>query len=128
MKHFELAHGKTSLSVHGNIIEVTITGAFNEYCMKIANDNAMAAIMLMKKSPFFILLNFLDSEGGTPEAYEESTKFNLWLNQQNMISKAIITKSLTFKCINESRVKRSEKQIVEYFESKQDALNWFKEF
>lgn len=119
-----LAHGEHCVSVDNNIIRVVMSGAFNEFTIIDACAQITKSIESLTPQPFCILNDVRNVEGGTPEGFEESNQFNLWLESQKMIAKAIVTNSIAFREINEARVRESSNQLVQYFATTEDAEAW----
>jgi hypothetical protein len=120
-----LRNGTHSIEVTENIVFIIINEAFNEYDMKAITEELKLVIEDFQQNAFFLLVDIQNSEGGTPEGFEESRKFNMWLDEQNLIAKAIICSYSILIEINESRVRDTNKQLIQYFHNKTDAKNWF---
>ena len=120
-----LVHGEYGITVDDNIISIAISEAFNEYCIIQLTAELKLIVSSFPHKAFFLIVDLLNSEGGTPEAFEESRKCNLWLDQQNIIAKAILSDSSTFIAINEARLRRTDKQLIQYFHTRSDAIHWF---
>jgi hypothetical protein len=119
-----IAHGEVSIEVQDNIIMVRTAGAFNEYGAKKYTDGIKTIIRELKDQSFSILINNLQFEGGTPEAYEELESYNSWLNKQKLIGKAmIITSSITLEVIDKLSPSRASQQIRS-FNNETDAMDW----
>ena len=71
-------------------------------------------------------MNNTDYEGFTPEASDISNDFNLWLNEQAMVAKAIVQPSLLARKMSLKNIPALKKQRIEYFDTKSDALLWLK--
>lgn len=121
-----LAHGEHRVLIDNNIIRVVMSGAFNEFTIMDVSAQINKAIESLAPQPFCILNDVRNVEGGTPEGFEESNQFNLWLESQKMIAKAIVTHSIAFREINESRVREHSTQLVQYFTTTEEAEVWLK--
>jgi hypothetical protein len=119
-------HGNNTVVVQGNIIHVTLKGSFNELGAKDVSEKTTEAINTINQETFLILVNLLNLEGGTPEAFSISNEFNEWLNKQNMVAKAIVISSQTIKDIDQQRVPSKATQNIKYFATESDALVWLK--
>ncbi len=117
-------HGKHAIRVIGSIIIITMEGAFNEQGGKTLIGEVKHVINQFDGRKFSILMNLLAIEGGTPEAFAESEKYNTWLNSQNMVAKAIVSKSISFINIDRVRVPSKRKQNCRYFDTEKGAFNW----
>ena len=120
----DLRHGQHDIRVEDNIIFITMFDDFNEYDIKAITAELQTLIEQFQQTPFFLLIDILNCEGGTPEAFEESRKFNHWLDQQNLKAKAILCRSNVLKEINEARVRQTNKQLIQYFDTKAQAMKW----
>jgi len=116
------------MEIVDNILFLDISGPFNEYDIIAITEEVRLGIEQFHQKSFFLLIDIHHTEGGTPEGFEESRKFNLWLDEQNLIAKAIICSSAAFIEINESRVRDTKKQRIQYFCNKETAMNWFHTF
>jgi hypothetical protein len=121
-----LRHGRHTIKVIDDIVFIDIYEDFNEYDIKAITTDLKSVIEHFQQKVNFLLIDILNTEGGTPEAFEESRKFNIWLDEQNLYAKAIICTSPILIEINESRVRDTNKQNIQYFDNKKNALNWFK--
>jgi hypothetical protein len=122
-----IEHGEVTIEIIDNIILVRSVGAFNEYGAKKYTEGIKAAINGLSSKKFFsILTNNLKFLGATPEAYQVLEAYNLWLNTQNLIAKAmVITSSTTLDVINMFSPSRSLQQN-ENFDNEAEALAWLK--
>lgn len=48
----------------------------------------------LKSKPFSILINSIEVEGATPEAFQVANEYNLWLCEQKLMAKAIVTSAV----------------------------------
>jgi len=119
-----LDHGQNIITAKGNLIHVTLRGAFNEYGARDVARQAKSIVERLSPDRFTILINMLNLEGATPEAFTVSNEFNEWLNKQNMIAKAIVIKSESIKAIDQQWVPAKKGQNIEYFENEEDAYRW----
>jgi len=119
-------HGEVSIEVIDNIIIVRAVGAFNEFGAQKYTSSIRTAINCMQKQRFSILINNLKFLGGTPEAYQELEDYNAWLNQKELIGKAmVITSNITLDVINKLSPSRAMQQ-TKNFDNENDAMNWLK--
>lgn len=121
-----LKHGESTIILKGNIIHITLEGAFNEYGAKEVSATTREIINTLNQKEFLILANLLNLNGATPEAFSISNEFNAWLNNQNMVAKAIVIQSDTVKEIDKHWVPSKAIQNIEYFDNEDDALIWLK--
>ena len=119
-----IEHGKVSISLKGNIIVVRNVGAFNEYGAQKYTNGVEAIVDELQDASFSILVNNLEFQGATPEAYQELENYNIWLNQQKLIAKAmVITSNTTLDVINKLSPSRASQQ-TRSFDNEDDAMNW----
>ena len=117
-------HGENTVIVKENIIHVTLKGAFNEYGAKDVSNKTKEIIRAFNQKRFTILINLLSLDGATPDAFNTSNEFNEWLNNQNMVAKAIVITSQTIKAVDQQWVPSKAVQNIEYFDNEDDALRW----
>ena len=119
-----IEHFKVSISLKGNIIVVRNVGAFNEYGAQKYTNGVEAIVNDLPDVSFSILINNLDFLGATPEAYQELENYNVWLNQQKLIAKAmVITSNTTLDVINKLSPPRASQQ-TRSFDNEEDAMSW----
>jgi len=120
----DIAHGEVSIKVMDNIIIVRTVGAFNEYGARCYTDGIRKVIDSLQGKSFSILVNNLQFQGATPEAYQELETYNLWLNKQKLIAKAmVITSAITLDVINMRSPARAAQQN-QSFDNEKDAMAW----
>lgn len=119
-----IEHGEVTIEVIDNIILVRSLGAFNEYGAQRYTHGVRAVVDHLQGKSFSILVNNLAFQGATPEAYQELETYNLWLNQQKLIAKAmVITSSITLDVINKLSPARASQQ-TRSFENEEEAMDW----
>ncbi|MBD1390156.1 hypothetical protein IC617_12010 [Neiella sp. HB171785] len=123
-----LIHGRYQVDVEDNIIHITMADSFNEFTIEAIATLIKQAVASLNDQPFYLLVDISQVDGGTPEAFAASAEFNLWLDQQKLIAKALVTQSILFQQINESRVRETSPQRVAYFEDIGAAKRWFETF
>jgi len=120
----DIAHGEVDIEVMDNIIIVRTAGAFNEYGTQRYTDGVREVIDSLQGQSFSILINNLEFQGATPEAYEELENYNAWLNKQKLIAKAmVITSAITLDVINMRSPSRAAQQN-QSFDNEKDAMTW----
>ena len=117
-------HGKYSISMDGGIFYSKFEGAFNDIASKSWCERAKRVIESFGNRKFLMLVNLLELEGGTPGAWDDADRFNKWLNQKNMIAKALVITSSMTKEIERARVPSSRTQNIRYFENERNATTW----
>ena len=119
-----IEHGEVTIEVMGNIIAVRTVGAFNEYGAQLYTNGVRAIVKNLQGQSFSILINNLEFQGATPEAYKELENYNAWLNQQKLIAKAmVITSNITLDVINKLSPSRASQQ-TKSFDNEKDAMSW----
>jgi hypothetical protein len=98
-----LTHGESFISFDGDIITVKANGAFNREGVIEAFEKLRLLIENHHFKKFKILFDYLECHGGTPEAFEVINQSNIWLNNQNMIAKAVVINSPAINSILEAR-------------------------
>jgi len=124
----DIEHGEVIMTVHNNIIIVKLIGAFNEFGAKKYTDGIKELIDNLHGESFSILINNLEMEGGTPEAYDELEKYNQWLNTQKLTAKAmVITSIATIDLIDQLSPSR-KLQHCKNFDNEAEAIYWLETF
>lgn len=119
-------HGEVSIKLDKNIILVTLVGPFNDGGVNNWTEQLKTQIELFSDKPFFILMNNTDDVGFTPEASIISNRFNLWLNKQQMVVKAIVQPSSLAREMNLRNIPALEIQRIRYFDTQEEASSWLK--
>lgn len=117
-------HGKSFISVDGNIITIKVIGAFNSEGSAKLIEELKVVIESFYQKQFKLLFDYTSAEGGTPEVFEKINECNIWLNSQNMVAKALVINSDVILTILESRTPARESQHSKNFDNKADAINW----
>jgi hypothetical protein len=121
------AHGTYSLTHKDHIIEVTLTGAFNEYGVIDWTNAVKEIIASFNGEKFCILMDLTNALGGTPEAFEQSNLYNSWLNSQNMVAKAVVFKNKVMEDIERVMVSAKRFQHMKNFNDITEARVWLVE-
>jgi hypothetical protein len=119
-------HGKNIISVEGDIIISKVIGAFNAEGIDKSIADLKVAVDSFCQSEFKLLVNYIDTEGGTPEVYEKINEFNIWLNSKNMVAKALVSNSNVALSIRESRTPTVISLNERVFDDEANAMNWLK--
>lgn len=118
------AHGQTQVTLTGQLIEAKFSGAFNPLGIKEYASKVAACLAQLDGQPFIMLIDNLKLEGGTPEAYQALDKYNTWLNEQNLVAKAmVITSEFKAKIIG-SLTPSMKQQNLRHFVDREQALTW----
>lgn len=121
-----IRHGKSLITTDEDIITINSTGAFNLEGITIAIEELKTEINGFNGKAFKLLFDFSETEGGTPEVFEQINEFNIWLNSQNMTAKALIITSSINLAILESRVPARKNQNTQDFKERESAMAWLK--
>ena len=121
-------HGEFDIEVNGSIIKLVLRGAFNDIGAKAVVVELKNSVLAYEQAPFTIMMNLLAFDGGTPEVFAESDNFNAWLNNTNMVAKALIFTSPALIAIERTLVKSKAQQNIQYFDNEADAQLWLNEY
>jgi hypothetical protein len=123
----DLSHGDSKVELLDDIINITLKGSFNEEGVGAFVDKLKEIINSLNGKPFYVLIDFLAVDGGTPEAFTASNSYNLWLSKQNMIAKASVGPPILV-AIDQSQIHESSRkgQTFKYFNDYDSALIWLK--
>ena len=117
-------HGNSIITVEGEIIIIKVIGCFNIEGITESIQHLKSTIKSFYQRQFKLLLNYLEAEGGTPEVFEIINQFNIWLNTQNIVAKAIVTDSLINLAILKKRAPASQTNNSKVFKNQSNAFNW----
>ena len=106
-------HGEHIVNIQGNIIYTKVIGSFNELGVKSYTDPVISVVKKLERKRFAILVDNTELEGATPEAYQLLESYNLWLNQQNMIAKALVFNIAIMATITK---RMTDEELLEMFE------------
>ena len=122
----ESEHGKSYISVNGDIISVIAVGSYNKEGIIKTVEELKSTVESFNQKQFKLLFDYSQIEGGTPDVFNEINECNIWLNCQNMVAKALVINSTMLLAILESRTPARKLQNSKNFEDKASALNWLK--
>lgn len=121
-----LRHGDTHFSIKGKIIIATLTGAYNKNGAIQYTEGIKSIVKSFKGERYAILVDNTDMEGGTPEAYQVLEEYNQWLNNTNLVAKAIVSNTTITTDIIKSLSPSINLQKNMHFEDKETAMTWVK--
>ena len=121
-----IEHGKNFISVDGDIIISKVIGAFNIEGIDKSIRELKVTIESFCQNEFKLLVDYIDTEGGTPEVYDKINECNIWLNSQNMIAKALVIESNAMLSILEGRTPARSALNEKTFKNETDAMLWLK--
>ncbi|QIR13699.1 hypothetical protein [Shewanella aestuarii] len=119
-----VAHGEHSVSMQEDIIYTKVIGAFNEFGIKNYTDTVMTLVKQREGKPFAVLVDNTKLEGATPEAFQLLESYNLWMNQQNMIAKALVFNVAILATITQSQTPSLCAENVKICKSIEEAQTW----
>ena len=122
----ESEHGRSYISVDGDIITVKAVGAYNKEGMIKTIEQLESVINSFNQKEFKLLFDYSQAEGGTPDVFDIINECNIWLNSQNMVAKALVINSSMHLTILESRTPARYLQNSKSFSDKASAVNWLK--
>ena len=117
-------HGKYHIELRGNTIYKSLKGSFNEDAILEIISKEKDIIKNLNSEKFSILIDVLEMEGATPEAFSVIDNYNKWLNTQNLLAQVFVNKSSFLIEINEERVKSQDKTKTKIFDNLEDAQKW----
>lgn len=118
------SHGQISIRTEGPIIHVVARGGFNlDGCQRYI-ELVRPIIEAMGEQPFAMLIDNRELEGGTPEAYAELDRFNLWINARPLAAKARVVRLELLSRIMEQRLPATRQQILREFTDMAEARAW----
>ncbi|WP_206483301.1 hypothetical protein [Thalassotalea sp. G2M2-11] len=120
-------HGKYNVELIDNILFVKLSGSFNCAGTEAYVATVKQYIAELAGQPFAMLIDDLDVEGGTPEAYQKLNDYNEWLVSQPIVGKAFIIKSLAIKEIVLERTPSLKQQQIEFFQDVESAEQWLRD-
>lgn len=120
-------HGLSHVVRDGDIIRVTLKGAFNLEGTERYELQARRVINSFNGAPFLMLVDDTEVEGGTPDAYAHLDRFNQWQNTQALVAKAFIVKQSLLKEIIMQRTPQLKLQNTGFFDNEAAAIRWLKQ-
>ena len=121
-----LRHGDTHFSIKGKIIIATLSGAYNKNGAIQYTEGIKSIVKSFNGERYAILVDNTDMEGGTPEAYQVLEEYNQWLNNTNLVAKAIVSNTTVTTDIIKSLSPSINLQKNMHFEDKETAMTWVK--
>jgi len=121
-----LEHGVSVISVCSNVITVKIQGGFNLEGILAFHKKMISIVEGFQAEKFKILIDFLDADGATADALNEANKFNIWLNNKNLVAKAVVINSPALSEIFFSRAPAQKLQNIKCFDNRAEGYEWLK--
>lgn len=117
-------HGDYLKEVNENVIVINANGSFNEFGAMDLFADIKSSITQFLGKPFLMLFLMDNFDGATPEAYQLTKIFNLWLNSQKVVAKALVYSGSATKNIDSFWVKTSVRHRAKYFDNEDNARAW----
>ena len=117
-------HGEVQICCENNIIRATLIGSFNEEGAIKYTEGIKDIVRSLEGQKYAILVDNLNMEGGTPEAYQVLEQYNQWLNGTNLVGKAIIVKTLITTELIKSLSPSIKLQTTKSFKNRTLAIQW----
>ena len=117
-------HGEVQICCENNIISATLIGSFNEEGAIKYTEGIKDIVRSLEGQKYAILVDNLNMEGGTPEAYQVLEQYNQWLNGTNLVGKAIIVKTLITTELIKSLSPSIKLQTTKSFQNRTLAIQW----
>ena len=121
-----LIHGDFDVSFIENILVVKLIGSFNEFGAMELTAVIKEKIKSLQGVTFCMLVDDIELNGFTPEAYQVVEESNKWLNGQCLIAKAFLTQSLVKEELDNYFVPSKKEQNAQVFCELETAINWLK--
>lgn len=119
-------HGEVHILLEGNIVIATLIGAFNEKGAMKYTEGVKSIVKKFEGKKYAILVDNSNMEGGTPEAYQVLEEYNQWINNTNLVAKAMVVKTLITTELVESLSPSIKLQTTKSFQDKNLAFEWLK--
>ncbi len=121
-------HGNFFVRIEKNIIITRIEGLFNEFAVKSYNKMEKEAISTFNGEKFCMLVEAMDFEGATPEAYKINNDFNEKYINKDLTAKAVISNHMVHLQISLKQQPAFKKQNIKYFDNTEDGFKWLRQF
>ncbi|WP_286263140.1 hypothetical protein [Thalassotalea atypica] len=122
-----LEHGESFVALADDVIISRLKGSFNEVGCKAYTRKVREIVIELDQAPFAMLIDDLELEGGTPEAYAALDEHNVWINTQHIVAKALLVHSNLQKELTLKHSPALLTQNIEFFMDRQQALDWLKQ-
>lgn len=123
MKRWNI-HGDYDINIKGRVIYVKGSGIFNLECSQAYLSDMQEAVASLAGQPFAILVDFGDSEGATPDAYQYAETFGQWLSNQPLLANAYVTKSRLLQETMKKLLPSIAQRNVQFFTCVELAQEW----
>lgn len=124
MHRQEKTHGQSKVYLKDDIIFSKLSGMFNDLGAEKFTNDVKRLVLLLGDRPFGILIDDLDLEGGTPEAYAILEEYNQLLNTKFLKAKAMVMSSNAHKDIINKLSPSRKKQNIQYFLIEGETVTW----
>ncbi|AWL13219.1 hypothetical protein HMF8227_02768 [Saliniradius amylolyticus] len=120
-------HGNFSVRAEEDLILTRLIGSFNRDGISAYAQAVKDAVGELKGRQFAVLVDDLDVEGGTPEAYQELEKYNQWMSEQAIVAKAFVIDNTAKKAIILHNTPALQRQNVAFFTNRESARIWLRQ-
>jgi len=123
----EPKHGEVELSYDNQIITAVLVGSFNKKGAEEYTEGVKSIVKQLKGKKYAMLVDNSKLEGGTPEAYQTLENYNQWINNTNIVAKAIVVDSQAAMELIKSLSPSINQQKNKSFYDRKSALEWLKD-
>ena len=120
----DLANGKFQITINEHVISTILFESFNPEGISLWITAMKEAINSFQGKPFSLLVNELEATGATPDALALANSYNHWLNEQNLIAKAVIYSANIYKEIDKKALPSRKHQNIAFFNDPEQAAAW----
>lgn len=117
-------HGETDVALEGNILVVTLNGTFNQEGCENGNIKVKRLVEKLNGQPLYMLTDARGFTGGTPSAYLCANDLNKWINQHNLVAKAMVHNKSILMSIAMATMPELRKQNIREFANLEEAYDW----
>lgn len=117
-------HGNYEIDFKKEYIYIKYSGMCNVELAKKFYEEFISRVKGRNFTNLKVLVDCLEFDGATPDSYTFSSKVNNWLNSNDLIAKAIITREAIIVKLVEYRDNELRKQNIEVFDNIKDGEEW----
>lgn len=121
-----LIHGDFEVSFIESILVVKLIGSFNEFGAIELTAAIKEKVKNLQGLAFCMLVDDIELNGFTPEAYQVVEENNKWLNKQSLTAKAFLMRSHAQEVLDDHFVPSKKEQNVKVFRELETAIQWLK--
>lgn len=120
------AHGNFHCEIEKQLLICTLTGSWNAEEARDFCQSVLKSIEQISSKPWDYIVNALDFDGGTPEAYQINNDMLETLKTANLSRRAIISKGTVYISISKQFQPAFEHFETRYFDNIDNARIWLK--